>query len=143
MRSVLIAAGISLSAAGAAAAAPQCPAEISAKQELFSAQQGWQGQQGTSTHRHARITFYDGSPAEQASLAPDETRRLSGKEVSTWRFGRSSKRAIWIECGYAGTSISLSQELPAGTRSCSITFDPKVRLSGLPRIEKLDCLPSD
>ncbi|BCB22411.1 hypothetical protein OCUBac02_53050 (plasmid) [Bosea sp. ANAM02] len=135
----VFAAGLSLIAAGSAIAAPQCPAELTTRQELSSVHQGWKEQQVMSPHRHARITFFDGPPAEQASLAPDETRSVNGREVSTWRFGRSSTRAIWIECGYAGTSISLSQELPAETKSCSITFDPKVRLSGLPRVGKLDC----
>ena len=100
---------------------------------------GWRDLRSKTPHRVSQVTFYDGQPREQVSLAPDATRKVRDREVSTWQFASSSERRIWIECGYAGTSISLAQELPAGTKSCSVTYNPKVRLSGLPRIEQLEC----
>lgn len=139
MSRILIAAGLFVVLAGEAVAAPQCPSEVETQQQLTAAVPGWRDLRSKTPHRFSQVTFYDGEPAEQVSLAPDTTRKVKGREVSTWQFASTSERRIWIECGYAGTSISLAQELPAGTKSCSVTYDPKVRLSGLPRIEQLEC----
>lgn len=135
----MIAAGLFVVLAGEAVAAPQCPAEVGTQQQLTAAVPGWRDLRSKTPHRVSQVTFYDGQPAEQVSLAPDATRKVKDREVSTWQFSSTSDRRVWIECGYAGTSISLAQELPAGTKSCSVTYNPKVRLSGLPRIEQLEC----
>ncbi|WP_143079798.1 STY0301 family protein [Bosea lupini] len=139
MSRILMAAGLFVVLAGEALAAPQCPAEVETQQQLTAAIPGWRDLRSKTPHRVSQVTFYDGQPSEQVSLAPDATRKVRDREVSTWQFASTSERRTWIECGYAGTSISLAQELPAGTKSCSVTYNPKVRLSGLPRIEQLDC----
>ncbi|CAD5265852.1 conserved exported hypothetical protein [Bosea sp. 62] len=139
MSRILVAAGLFVVLAGEAVAAPQCPSEVDTQQQLTAAVPGWRDLRSKTPHRFSQVTFYDGQPAEQVSLAPDATRKVRDREVSTWQFANTSERRVWIECGYAGTSISLAQELPAGTKSCSVSYNPKVRLSGLPRIEQLEC----
>lgn len=139
MSRILVAAGLFVVLAGEAVAAPQCPSEVDTQQQLTAAVPGWRDLRSKTPHRFSQVTFYDGQPAEQVSLAPDATRKVRDREVSTWRFASTSERRIWIECGYAGTSISLAQELPAGTKSCSVSYNSEVRLSGLPRIEQLEC----
>lgn len=142
MGKIAIAAGLILFAGAGAVSAgtPQCPSEISASQELASPQEGWRAQRRSGPHRHAHITLYDGVPEDQASLVPDRTLQVKGGELSTWNFGSSSTRRIWIECHYAGTSISLVRELPAGTKTCSVSSDPNTRSSDLRRrIRRIDC----
>jgi hypothetical protein len=138
MRKIAIATGLILFAGAGAVSAetPQCPSEISARQELASPQEGWRAQRRSGPHRHAHITLYDGVPEDQASLVPDRTLQVQGGELSTWNFGSSSTRGIWIECHYAGTSISLIRELPAGTKSCSVASQPNERRR---RVQRIDC----
>ena len=142
MGKIVIAAGLILIAGVGVAGAetPQCPGEISARQELASPHEGWREQRRNGLHLNAHITLYDGVPAEQASLVPDQTRQVKGREISTWNFGNLSTRRIWIECHYAGTSISLTRELPAGTKTCSVSSEPNTRSSDLRRrIRRIDC----
>ena len=139
MKWELALAGFLLACSGGAMAAPQCPSEIDTTQQLEKPAPGWREFHSKTPHRLNQITFYDGHPDEQASLAPDTSKSMKGAEISTWQFGNRIGRRIWIACGYAGTAISLIQELHDATRSCSITYDSKVRLAGLPRITNLDC----
>jgi hypothetical protein len=114
-----------------------CPETISVKQTLSKPQQGWK--EGTSDLPNllAGVTFFDGPPEEKASLVNDSERRVQGKQIAIWRFGPQSQ--IWISCGYAGSSIVLSRALTKGSSGCSVTYNPKVTVAGLPSIEKIEC----
>jgi len=85
------------------------------------------------------ITFFDGPPEENASLVNDSTSRIGGKDIATWRFGASRVRPLWVACGYSGTSISLARNLPTNIRSCSVTYNPRQQVGGLPLIEQINC----
>ena len=60
-----------------------CPAQIVTAQSLTKAAPGWTERKDASPNVLAGLTFYDGRPEEQASLAPDE-KHVKGKLVETW-----------------------------------------------------------
>jgi hypothetical protein len=121
------------------AAVQQCPATIDVHQQLTTPVEGWTSVNSDSPHRLENITFYDGRPEERVSLAPDASRKSADHETSTWRFSPQSDRRVWMACSYSGTSVSLAQELPAGTRACSVVYDLHQRVDGLPVIKGVSC----
>jgi len=135
-------AGILLTVSGAAGLAQAeevgCPAQISTTQTLARPVSGWTDRKDTSPNVLAGLTFYDGPPEEQASLAPDE-KHVKGKLVESWELFPNPPRQNWIECIYAGTSIKLARPLPKEIRGCTVTFDEKQTVDGYPLIEKIAC----
>lgn len=116
----------------------QCPAKIEVKEQIAAAVAGWTPASDDLPHRFAGLTFFDGKPGEKASLAPDSESKANGKLVSTWKFV-SGDRGLWVACHYAGTAVTLTRELPASVRACTVTFNPRQSVGGLPLIEKIDC----
>ena len=115
-----------------------CPAQIVTAQALTKAVPGWTERNDTSPNVLAGLTFYDGRPEEQASLAPDE-KHVKGKLVETWELFPNPPRQNWIECVYAGTSIKIAKPLPREIRGCMVTFDEQEHIDGYPKIEKIAC----
>lgn len=124
--------------AGEAVATPTCP-EIAVRESLATEVRGWRAVFSEPSRRLNRISFHDGHPSERVTLVPDATTKAGGRETSIWRFGQDSGRGIWMECGYAGTSITMIRELPPDTKACSVTYEANVRLAGMPRIENMEC----
>jgi len=115
-----------------------CPALISVAQTSESVPQGWTARQDESASTLAGVTFYSGPPEEKASLVYDEWTRRNGLAYGVWHFPRSSHR-IWLSCRYSFTRVVLVRQLPADTSECTVTYDPKVSVSGLPEIRKMTC----
>jgi hypothetical protein len=113
----------------------QCPEKVEVRQEISAPVQGWIPAVDPAPSRLAGITFFDGEPKEQASLAPDRESKVNGKSVATWNFN-SNSRPTWVACRYAGTTVTLTKELPKGVKSCSITFTPIRALPASPRLRK-------
>jgi hypothetical protein len=86
----------------------------------------------------ASVTIFDGPPQELASLVPDQT-HVKGRVLASWQLTPNAGRQYWLACGYSGTRITLARALPGEIRSCSVTYDPKVTLDGLPSIERIAC----
>jgi hypothetical protein len=122
-----------------AADATLCPSTIRVRQELVAAVAGWSAMQNDSPVQLAGITFYDGPPAEKASLAYDQITKAGRKQVATWRFATEAGRATWVSCNYSGTTVELTQSLPSKTTSCEVSYDPRQQIAGLPLIEKITC----
>jgi len=57
------------------------------------------------------LTFYEGPPAEKASLVYDEANNSNGEFVATWHFDQNSPRGYWLTCSYAGTEKMFSGRL--------------------------------
>ena len=123
----------------AAAGPVGCPATVTVSQQLSTPVAGWKAGTDDLPHRLSSITFFDGPPEENASLVNDSTIRGAGKEIALWRFGTGGSRTIWMTCGYSGTSITLSKSLPVGISSCSVTYNPRQQVAGLPLIEQINC----
>jgi hypothetical protein len=85
------------------------------------------------------ITFYDGDPKDEASLAPESEKKLTGTTVSTWKFATENKRGIFVRCSYLGTSLQLQRRLVPPPGTCTVTYDDKASTGGLPTILKIMC----
>jgi len=116
-----------------------CPDTLAVHQELQPSIPGWQVFASDAPIHLAGVTFFDGPPNEKASLVYDETSRVAGKEIMTWRFIPNRDRPIWMACSYSQTSITVARRLSNEIRRCSVTYNPKIRVSGLLKIEKIDC----
>ncbi len=116
-----------------------CPSTINVRQDLASSVDGWTPIIDDSPHQLSGITFYDGPPAEKASLVYDDIRKSATKEVATWRFVADSKRLTSMVCGYSGTAVQLSRGLPDKTSTCQVTYSRTQQVSGQPMIESVSC----
>ncbi len=87
----------------------------------------------------AGVTFYDGPPAEKASLIYDRMTRSKAEQTATWLFTPQKDRPVWVACSYTGTAIELSRSLPPTTTTCSVTYDTQQQIAGLPVIKKIAC----
>lgn len=114
-----------------------CPESISVKQTLAKQEPGWKEGTSDTPIRLAGVTFLDGPPEQKASLVNEEEGVMNGKQIATWRFGAKSQ--IWLSCRYSGSTIVLSRALPKSTSSCTVTYNPRQTIAGLPLIEKIDC----
>ncbi len=90
-------------------------------------------------HSLAGITFYDGPPAEKASLVYDRMTRGKAEQTATWLLTPAKDRSIWVACSYAGTAVELSKSLPPAIATCSVTYDTQQQIAGLPMIKKIAC----
>lgn len=116
-----------------------CPDTITSRQELAAPVAGWTATLDDTPHQLAGITFYDGPPAEKASLVYDRITRGKAEQTATWRFTPQKDRQIWLGCSYAGTAIELTRSLPSLTTTCSVTYDTQQHIAGLPVVKKIMC----
>jgi hypothetical protein len=90
-------------------------------------------------HRLEQVTFFDGPPEELASLVYDDLKTAGKQQVAVWNFA-ANPRGFWISCAYSGTAVVLSRRLPAGIKTCRVTYDKTASsAAGLPAIQKIDC----
>ncbi len=103
----------------------ECPPSISVKESLDQAPPPtWVAQQDNSTRYLAGVTFFDGDPKQNISIAPSSDSLSQGKNrVALWRFG-SSDVAVWLGCRYQDTGIFLTQKLPAAYKECRVLYAP-------------------
>jgi hypothetical protein len=90
----------------------ECPAELKAPATA--------GGKAT-VHRLQSVDVFDGDPRELASLVPDE-QPGRGRPLAIWKFAPVRERALWLACGYRGTSSTVTQELPAATSQCKASY---------------------
>ena len=122
-----------------AADAISCPPTVSVRQDLASSIAGWTPLEDDTPHSLAGITFYDGPPAEKASLVYDRITHGKREQVASWSFAPQRERPIWMTCNYAGTSLQLGRSLPSNITGCSVTYDPQEHIAGLPVVRKITC----
>lgn len=115
-----------------------CPESISVAQTIENVSEGWTARQDESASILAGVTFYSGPPEEKSSLVYDQWTRRNGLAYGVWHFPKSSHR-IWLSCRYSFTRVVLVKQLPAETSECTVTYDPRVSVSGLPEIRKMAC----
>jgi len=114
-----------------------CPKTIQVKEQLTVPVAGWTAASDGMPHQLAGLTFFDGKPEENASLAPDGETSQRNQTISTWKFDKA--RPTWVMCRYSGTSVTLARELPRGTSMCTITYSRDMTIAGLPAINEVDC----
>ena len=123
----------------ASAQGTYCPENISVDQTVAKVPEGWTVGQDDVASMLSGVTFYSGPPEEKASLVYDQWTKRDGLAYGIWRFQPKSSHAIWLSCRYSSTRVVLTKQLPAETSECTVTYDPKVMISGSPEIRKIDC----
>jgi hypothetical protein len=113
-----------LSPVFAGTALPVCPARIDSEQSVKPSILDWEMTQADTTHYLSGIGMYEGKIADRVQLAPSGEMRKGASALTTWTFSGPIS-PINVACHYAGTSIILSQPLPAKVTSCSIASDRK------------------
>jgi hypothetical protein len=117
-----------------------CPETVPlASPQLAKPIEGWNVFFDTTPHRLSRVTFFDGTVAESASLVPDEDTRLGRTRTAKWLLQAKPERPYWLACYYSGTSLALSRALPAGLKECDVTYNPSVEIDGMPEIKSIAC----
>ena len=113
-----------------------CPATIRVDaQKLAAPVAGWSVVAARpEPHQLQGITFFDGDPKEEASLAPDRSTKLQ----QTWEFA-SAQRPQWLTCRYTGTTVVIGRVLPKQIKACTLTFLANETIGGSPVIQKLTC----
>jgi hypothetical protein len=114
-----------------------CPPQVSVGETVSGPFEGWSILKGDPVHKLVGLTFYDGNPAENASLAPDSETRSGNSSISSWKF--SGTTSVWAVCRYADTSVTLARDLKNKIRGCSITYNRRLSVSGYPVMEKISC----
>lgn len=111
----------------------KCPAEINSREKLENVPQGFETMAADASQYWVNVTFYSGKPEENASLAPD-----SSKKTASWTF--SDNETLYLSCAYNQSKIELFKMLPKNIRSCELVMDKHVQgLFGKGLPEKIRC----
>ena len=116
-----------------------CPAMVQVEQSVTAVPGGWEARQSDAKSQLAMVTFYDGPPAERASLKYDSELKQKQNWIATWTLA-SSAHGYWIECAYEHTTATLARRLPADATTCTVIYERKERTAaGLPVIRHVGC----
>jgi hypothetical protein len=115
-----------------------CQRTIAVEQEPVAPPAGWSAMDNGSPHRLDEVTFFDGPPAERASLKFDDEASAKKEWTGIWHF-QPNPRGFWITCSYRGTSIVLSRRLPAEVKVCRVTGAQERRDGPVFEIKRIDC----
>ena len=118
-----------------------CPDSISVEQRLTTAvPEGWEYSLAEGKSLLAAVTFFDGPPAERASLKYDQELKEKREWVATWSLAPNT-RGYWVQCTYDHTTGVLSRRLPQEVTSCKVIYERKERAaaSGLPVVKHVAC----
>jgi hypothetical protein len=126
-------------AAGADIYKISCPATIETTQNLRSqAPAGWSQvanleiagtpSRWNNTHWLSGVGFSIGHPSDLVILAPDNSNesRHGRTFTSYWTFYDTA--GVYVSCSYAGTTVQLSQQVPAGYRRCEVHDEKKANI---------------
>jgi len=116
-----------------------CPASIETQQSVKSAPYPFRAVAVARVSQLMGLTFFDGDPKDEASLAPDDEVKSGGKIVSTWSFPPGNARGTYLQCAFTDTTIVLQRKLEAAITKCAVTYDAHEEVGGLPAILKIDC----
>ncbi len=113
-----------------------CPPAIEVSQQLLTPQQGWQAvtrnangeQRDSLSLRLDNLALFDGDPADQAQLKPDNG---DNDETHYWSQLDGSQRPLYLVCHYQHSAITLQQALPAGISYCRVNQRDRYTLFGL------------
>jgi hypothetical protein len=99
-----------------------CPQPIRISEQLAEpAPDTWSAATDTSARYLEGVSFFDGRPEKQASLAPTRDAKSGRHRVAIWTFGESGV-PVWIVCRYLSSGIMLQKPLPASYRECRVSY---------------------
>lgn len=99
-----------------------CPAKVAVEQKASAPTSDWAVTYSGYETAISGVTIFEGPPAEQASLVPDNQKTAGDKVIQTWRLPKSD-RGYWLQCNYANTTAQISRRLPASVERCDVVYD--------------------
>jgi hypothetical protein len=118
-----------VAAAGLAGAQATCPAELAVEQRASAPGSDWTVAYSTFKTALAGVTIFDGPPAEQASLVPDNQKTTHDTIIQTWKLPKSD-RGYWLQCQYANTTAQIYRRLPPNVTRCDVASERNVSYGG-------------
>ncbi|HKN14623.1 MAG TPA: STY0301 family protein [Candidatus Binatus sp.] len=126
---ILIAFACSIAPMHFAQAESACPATIAVEQKASAPAPDWTVTYSGYQTAIVGVTIFDGPPAEQASLVPDNEKTSGDNIIQTWQLAKSA-RGYWLQCNYANTTAQISRRLPAEVTRCDVIYDHNLRFGG-------------
>ena len=115
-----------------------CPATIAVEQKASAPAPDWTVSYSGYETAVAGVTIFDGPPAEQASLVPDNEKTSGDNIIQTWQLAKSA-RGYWLQCNYANTTAQISRRLPAEITRCDVIYDHNLRFGGGNVVKSVNC----
>jgi hypothetical protein len=112
-----------------AQAESSCPPTIAVAQRASAPGADWTVTYSGYETAVSGVTIFDGPPAQQASLVPDNEKTSGDNLIQTWQLAKSD-RGYWLQCNYANTTAQISRRLPADASRCDVVYDHNVRFGG-------------
>jgi len=123
MRKFLILCGLLAGGAGGALAQDlNCPASLEVQESpVAPLPEGWTPSTQAGSRYLAGVSFFDGEPGLQRSLAPQQDRPVGRDRVATWEFSTDAE-PIWMACRYQDSRVLLSRPLPQTVSRCQVRY---------------------
>ena len=125
----LIAFTCAIAAPQPARAESYCPPEVAVAQRAAAPGPDWTVTYSGYQTAVEGVTIFDGPPAEQASLVPDNQKTVGDNILQVWQLPKSN-RGYWIQCNYANTTAQIVRRLPASVTRCDVVYDRNLRFGG-------------
>jgi hypothetical protein len=106
-----------------------CPPMLAVEQRASAPSSEWTVSYSGYQTAIAGVTVFDGPPAQQASLVPDNDKTYEQIVVQTWQLPKSD-RGYWLQCNYANTTAQISRPLPADVSRCDVTYERNMFFGG-------------
>jgi hypothetical protein len=106
-----------------------CPPTLAVEQKASAPSTEWTISSSGYNTALAGVTIFDGPPANQASLMPDNEQMSADTVFQTWKLGKNDA-GYWLECDYANTTAQIYKRLPANVSRCDVTYERNVRFGG-------------
>ncbi len=101
----------------------RCPESISVQEAIAQAPaDGWNVDVASTPRYLAGVSFFDGEPSRQVSLAPMRDVAAGRDRVATWRL--TGEGPVWFVCRYLDTGVRLAKALPNKYTECKVTYGP-------------------
>jgi hypothetical protein len=135
----LIAFTCAIAAPQPARAESYCPPEVAVAQRAAAPGPDWTVTYSGYQTTVAGVTIFDGAPAEQASLVPDNQKTVGDKIIQVWQLPKSN-RGYWLQCNYANTTAQIARRLPVSVTRCDVVYDRNLRFgSGANVVKSVNC----
>ena len=126
---ILIAFACAIAPVRFAQAESACPATIAVQQRASAPASDWTVTYSGYETAVAGVTIFDGPPAQQASLVPDNEKTVGDSIIQVWQLPKSNRR-YWLQCDYANTTAQISRRLESGVSRCDVVLNQNMRFSG-------------
>ena len=125
----VVALAFAIARAHIALAESACPRTIAVEQRASAPAPDWSVSYSGYETAIQGVTIFDGPPAEQASLVPDNEKTVGDNVIQTWRLTKSD-RGYWLQCNYANTTAQIARRLPASIARCDVVYDHNEHFAG-------------